>query len=100
MESFSPSPPPKPSPQGQAYQAQGPGSTEDGGKEGVFDLNFCVLCAAVSQLLGISGVGIPQDDATFPDSTPWTLICSHRTHFISIAHDDVCFLCQAGKTAH
>ena len=99
MESFSPSPPPKPS-QGQAYRAQGPGSTEDVGKEGGFDFHFCVLYVGVNQLLGISGVGIHQDDATFPDSIPWTLICSHRTHFISTVHDDVCFPCQAGKTAH
>ena len=25
---------------------------------------------------------------------------SHRTHFISIVHEDVCFPCQAGNTAH
>lgn len=60
MESFSPSPHPKPSPQGQAYLAQGPGSTEDGGKEGIFDFHLCVLCAAVNQLVGISGVRIPR----------------------------------------
>lgn len=70
IESFSPSSPPKPSPQGQAYLAQGLGSTEDGGKEGGFDLHLCVLCAAVNQLVGISGVAMPQDDTTFPDSTP------------------------------